>query len=85
MCIVSEHLTSRLALSPSRKTHRNITLPNGARIQSPGMVKVPWNFSGEEKPKFLDCWILSGCVHDLILGSLFLKATRNDYKISSAN
>lgn len=83
MCIISEHLASRLALSPIRETHRSIALPNGARVQSPGMVKVPWKFSGEKETYPLDCWILPGCVHDLILAGPFLKVTRTTTKYRS--
>ncbi|GES58895.1 hypothetical protein ATEIFO6365_0003017800 [Aspergillus terreus] len=40
------------------------------------MVEVAWRFAKEQKPHILNCWILPGCVHDIVLGSHFLNATK---------
>ncbi|KAI1739570.1 hypothetical protein F4680DRAFT_422004 [Xylaria scruposa] len=75
MCFISPNLASRLSLRPTPGEQKRILLANKKSIQSPGMVKVPWRFNGEQKAHILDCWILPGCVHDLVLGNCFLKLT----------
>ncbi|KAI0543700.1 hypothetical protein F4679DRAFT_90375 [Xylaria curta] len=76
MCFISPNLASRLSLCPTTGEQKRIFLANKKSIQSPGMVKVPWRFNGEQKAHILDCWILPGCVHDLVLGNYFLRVTQ---------
>ncbi|KAL2853299.1 hypothetical protein BJY01DRAFT_244265 [Aspergillus pseudoustus] len=75
MCLTSKRLASELGLSPIPGTRKKIRLANRKVVQSPGMVKVPWRFSGESETFTLKCWILPRCVHDIILGSSFLNST----------
>lgn len=74
-CYISEPLVSHFGLSPIHGTQRVVKLGNMRRVRSPGMVKVPWKFKGESKAHTLKCWILPGCVQDLILGNAFLRMT----------
>ncbi|KAL6787141.1 hypothetical protein J3E68DRAFT_418832 [Trichoderma sp. SZMC 28012] len=39
------------------------------------MVTVPWKFSKEQITHTINCWILPGCISDLVLGNDFLKKT----------
>lgn len=75
MCFISPDLASRLGLRSAPGTEKEITLANRKVVQSPGMVEVPWRFARERKTYMLDCWILPGCVNNLILGNPFLDAT----------
>jgi hypothetical protein len=76
MCFISPELASGLSLGPAAGTQRGINLANKKPVQSPGMVEVPWRFAGEQEAHILNCWILPGCVHDLVLGNHFLRATQ---------
>ncbi|KAL6823501.1 hypothetical protein V8C40DRAFT_248221 [Trichoderma camerunense] len=74
-CFISPHLTSRLGLHPTPGPEKWITLANKKTVKSPGMVTVPWKFSKERITHTINCWILPGCIGDLVLGNDFLKAT----------
>ncbi|KAL7905317.1 hypothetical protein GGI35DRAFT_461394 [Trichoderma velutinum] len=74
-CFISSHLTSRLGLHPIPGPQKWITLANKKAVKSPGMVTVPWKFSKERDTHTVKCWILPGCVSDLVLGNGFLRAT----------
>lgn len=76
MCFISLKLASGLGLDPAAGTQKRITLANKKHVQSPGMVEVPWRFAREQKAHILNCWILPGCVHDLVLGNRFLRVTQ---------
>ncbi|KAL4805154.1 hypothetical protein BDV18DRAFT_141998 [Aspergillus unguis] len=76
VCFISPELVSSLDLFPAAGTQKRIHLANKKHVQSPGMVEVRWRFANEQKAHILKCWILPGCVHDLILGSHFLNKTR---------
>lgn len=79
MCCISSKLASGLGLGPAPGTQKMISLPN-KRVQSPGMVEVPWRFAGEQKVHTLKCWIFPECVHNIILGSHFLRETQTTTK-----
>ncbi|KAK4062261.1 hypothetical protein Trihar35433_9082 [Trichoderma harzianum] len=72
---ISPHLASRLGLHPVPGTQRRINLANKKTVKSPGMVKVPWQFSKETKTHAINCWVLPGCIRDLVLGNHFLQTT----------
>lgn len=76
MCFISPRLASDLGLSPAAGTQKRIQLANKKCVQSPGMVEVQWRFAREQNQHTLNCWILPGCVHDLVLGKHFLKSTQ---------
>jgi len=74
--VISLTLAATLGLKVTPGTAKMIQLPKGIPVQSPGMVEVPWTFAGEAKKHLLSCWVLPGCVHDLVLGNSFLRATQ---------
>ncbi|KAJ4854429.1 gag-polyprotein putative aspartyl protease domain-containing protein [Trichoderma breve] len=74
-CFISSELASRLGLLPVPGTQEKITLANEKVVESPGMVQVPWEFAKQREKHMINCWILPGCIRDLVLGSSFLQAT----------
>ncbi|VUC31209.1 unnamed protein product [Clonostachys rosea] len=75
VCFISPNLASSLGLYPATGTKKMINLATDRLVQSPGMVEVAWKFANSRKETILTCWIIPGCVHDLVLGSPFLRAT----------
>lgn len=75
-CFISPDLASRLGLCPIPGTQKRVTLANKKAVKSPGMVKVPWKFTKERNTHTINCWILPGCTHHLVLGNPFLQATQ---------
>ncbi|GFF55798.1 hypothetical protein IFM58399_10162 [Aspergillus lentulus] len=75
-CFISRALASKFGLEPCPGSQKRIYLANNMTVLSPGMVEVPWKFTGERMIHTLNCWILPGCTHDLVLGSHFLRATQ---------
>jgi len=84
-CFISPRLASDLGLYPADGTQKRIVLANKKHVESPGMVKVPWRFVEERRSHTLDCWILPGCVHDLVLGCPFLVATQTLTRFTRRN
>ncbi|GAM43638.1 hypothetical protein TCE0_060f18606 [Talaromyces pinophilus] len=76
MCFISKPFASSFGLTPVTGTQKRIFLANKKSVLSPGMVEMPWKFMGERKTHTLNCWILPGCIYDLVLGSDFLRATK---------
>ncbi|KAE9583533.1 hypothetical protein CGMCC3_g411 [Colletotrichum fructicola] len=74
--IISEEKATLLGLGPVPGTHGQMSLPNGNKAMSPGQVQLAFNFDGEEETHDLLCSILPGTTRDLVLGSVFLKATK---------
>ncbi|EHK20571.1 uncharacterized protein TRIVIDRAFT_49174 [Trichoderma virens Gv29-8] len=74
-CFISSKLASHLGLRPVPGTQKRISLANNKIVESPGMVKVPWEFARERTTHTITCWILPGCIRDLVLGNHFLRAT----------
>lgn len=83
MCLVSPSIVSALGLAVTPGTARTIRLANKKTVRSPGMVQALWTFTGEHIPHMLECWILPGCVHPLILGNKFLRTTQTLTKFAS--
>ncbi|KAH8903254.1 hypothetical protein BR93DRAFT_857436, partial [Coniochaeta sp. PMI_546] len=83
MCFISPSMASRLGLNVTPGTGRTIHLANKKLATSPGMVRVPWTFSGESTAQMLECWVLPGSVHSLVLGNKFLRATQTLTKFAS--
>ncbi|KAL2208413.1 hypothetical protein CC79DRAFT_1366623 [Sarocladium strictum] len=75
-CSISPQLAAKLGLEMTPGTENILRLPNRSHIQSPGMVELSWRFGEEPEERKLQCWVVPGCVHDLILGSPFLRATQ---------
>ncbi|KAL2834361.1 hypothetical protein BDW59DRAFT_156296 [Aspergillus cavernicola] len=80
---ISDQFANSLGLSLAPATHRTIRLANGKEVESPGMVEVPWKFAGERKSQPVPCWILPGSIHNLVLGSPFLKTTKTLTRFAS--
>ncbi|KAK7417601.1 hypothetical protein QQX98_004422 [Neonectria punicea] len=74
--VISEHLASSLGLTPEPGTRREIRLPSGKKIFSPGKVKGLFKFGNEETSHDLSCVILEKASYPLVLGSKFLRLTR---------
>ena len=72
---VSTEFAAIYGLSPQDGTQHTVKLGNGKTVQSPGIVSVPWRFADEPQTHSLECAIIPGCVHDLILGAKFLRLT----------
>ncbi|KAL4794541.1 hypothetical protein BDV19DRAFT_193252 [Aspergillus venezuelensis] len=53
------------------------------KVQSPGMVHVPWKFADERGKHSVPCWVLPKSTHQLILGNPFLTATKTLTKFRS--
>ncbi|KAK2029928.1 hypothetical protein LX32DRAFT_692836 [Colletotrichum zoysiae] len=73
---ISPTLADRMGLKPRPGTVTQVRLPSGRLIQSPGEIQAPFKFAGERRSTLIDCLIIPGCVHDLILSHAFLRATR---------
>ncbi|KAJ0342236.1 hypothetical protein COL154_012486 [Colletotrichum chrysophilum] len=65
-----------MGLIPITGTQGQMTLPSGSKVMSPGQVQLAFSFDGENEKHHLLCSILPGATRDLVLGSVFLKATR---------
>ena len=72
---VSATFASELGLKPKRRSQRKVRLANQKTVQSPGYVELNWKFDGEEGSQILKCWILPSCVHGLIVGNRFMRAS----------
>ncbi|OIW26520.1 hypothetical protein CONLIGDRAFT_478787 [Coniochaeta ligniaria NRRL 30616] len=83
VCLISPSMASGLGLEVLPGIGRTIQLANKKPVKSPGSVYVPWTFSGERTPHVLECWVLPGCVHSLVLGNNFLRATQTLTKFAS--
>ncbi|KAF3809577.1 hypothetical protein GCG54_00012863 [Colletotrichum gloeosporioides] len=74
--LISEKKATLMGLKPIAGTQDLMTLPNGSKVMSPGQVQLAFSFDGEREKHGLLCSILPGATRDLVLGSVFLKATR---------
>ncbi|KAF3807652.1 hypothetical protein GCG54_00007385 [Colletotrichum gloeosporioides] len=74
-CIVSSDFASKLGQSTVPGTEKMMTLANGKKVWSPGMIEVLWRFANDQTPHILKCWILPNSSKDFVLGSRFLKMT----------
>ncbi|EQB45489.1 hypothetical protein CGLO_15630 [Colletotrichum gloeosporioides Cg-14] len=74
-CIVSSDFASKLGQSTVPGTEKTMTLANGKKVWSPGMIEVLWRFANDQTPHILKCWILPNSSKDFVLGSRFLKMT----------
>ncbi|KAK2048178.1 hypothetical protein LZ31DRAFT_78706 [Colletotrichum somersetense] len=73
---ISPTLADRMGLKLRPGTATQVRLPSRRIIQSPGSIQAPFKFVGERRSTLIDCLIIPGCVHDLILSHAFLHATR---------
>lgn len=73
---VSAAFASELGMKGKRRSQREIRLANQKIVQSPGYVDLTWKFDGEDRSQTLKCWILPGCVHELIIGNGFMRASK---------
>ncbi|KAK0722649.1 hypothetical protein B0T26DRAFT_750022 [Lasiosphaeria miniovina] len=82
-CNVSLRFAESHRLSPQDGTQHTVQLGNGKTVSSPGIVSIPWRFSGESESYLVDCAIIPGCVRDLVLGADFLRLTQTLTKFRS--
>jgi hypothetical protein len=66
----------RLGLPIDRSTPLPVVIASGKTVLTAGSVKAHFRFRNEPTVYLLSFELLSGCVHDLILGKHFIKATR---------
>ncbi|KAH7086521.1 hypothetical protein FB567DRAFT_497743 [Paraphoma chrysanthemicola] len=71
----TEHAKS-LGLDVNYASISTVTLGNGKRITTSGTVKTQFRFKDEPEMYTLLFHLIPGCVHDIILGKRFLKATK---------
>jgi hypothetical protein len=73
---ISPQLVAKLGLvSQLDDGRREIHLPDGRLVISPGVVHISWFFKGENVLNTMRCWIFPGSIHDLVLGKPFLSLT----------
>ncbi|KAK3379669.1 hypothetical protein B0T24DRAFT_520273, partial [Lasiosphaeria ovina] len=82
-CHVSLRFAESHKLSPQDGTQHVVQPGNGKTVLSPGIVSIPWQFSGESESYLIDCAIIPGCVRDLVLGANFLRLTQTLTKFKS--
>ena len=73
--IMSAETAQLHGLPINRQQAHSYTLPSGKVKQFLGTVTAQWRFSGETTPYTRTFHILQGCVHPVILGKEFLRAT----------
>jgi hypothetical protein len=61
-------------IDPSQTTE--IGIGSGKKATSSGIVTTPFRFQDEKQAYLLNFHVLPNCIHDVILGKSFLKATR---------
>jgi predicted aspartyl protease len=73
---MTESYAKRLRLPVQHEITRSITVTNTKIIRTAGVVVAPFTFQSETEPYLLKFHLLKDCVHDVILGKAFLKATK---------
>jgi hypothetical protein len=73
---MKESHAKRLDLPIQRGITHSITITKTKTIKTVGVVLAPFTFHGEAESHLLKFYLLQDCVHDVILGKAFLKATK---------
>jgi hypothetical protein len=71
-----ESFARRSGFSINRSTMIYVMVGSGKRTTTTGTIETTYQFSGESDKHTLVFHLLPKCVHDVILGNPFLKATR---------
>ena len=74
--VLSESFCSKHNLKIDKSKLRTIRLPKRGLVQSIGTVTLPFSFEGENGVYNRVFHVLKNCIHDVILGNRFLKATK---------
>jgi hypothetical protein len=74
--ILSEDIVERHRLTINRGNGQQVKLPNGNVLHSLGTVSAPFSFQGEKEIYTCTFHVLKRCLHDIIFGNSFLKATK---------
>ncbi|KAH7015011.1 hypothetical protein EDB80DRAFT_864435 [Ilyonectria destructans] len=74
--VISMDLARSLGLTPEPGTQRDIHLPTGKKVFSPGNIRGLFKFNKEEKIYELSCVVLENFSYPLVFGSKFLKLTK---------
>ena len=73
---MKESYAKRLRLPVQRDITCSISVNKARTIKTVGVVTAPFTFRNETESHQLTFHLLSDCVHDVILGKAFLKATK---------
>jgi len=72
---MKEDFALRLGLPIDRRNTQNVTIGSGKKISTTGTVNSLFCFQNEDRLYSLTFSILPNCIHNVILGKSFLKAT----------
>ncbi|PVH93842.1 hypothetical protein DM02DRAFT_484474, partial [Periconia macrospinosa] len=73
---MKEEFAKREGFSIDRKTRKDIKIGSGKAVTTTGTIQTTFRFKGENEEYPLIFHLLSKCIHDVILGNPFLKATK---------
>ncbi|KAF2242885.1 hypothetical protein BU26DRAFT_570313 [Trematosphaeria pertusa] len=73
--IISESFLRRHSLSLNTNIDYSARLPNGKLVKSLGSLNLTFRFNRQHKGYRLPFTVLQNCVHDVVLGSDFLRQT----------
>lgn len=73
---LNEKYAVQLGFPISRDDVREVSITRHHSVTTKGMAQVPFSFDGEEDTYPLVFHLLPNCIHDVILGKAFLKATK---------
>lgn len=71
-----EEYALRLGLPIRRNSTCEVTIGSGKQVTTVGTANIPFRFSGENEVHNLEFWLLSSCIHNVIIGKPFLKLTK---------
>jgi predicted aspartyl protease len=73
---MKESQAKELGVPIQRDIIRSVIVTKAKTIRTVGVVVAPFTFQGETESHLLKFHLLKDCVHDIILGKAFLKATK---------
>lgn len=80
---MSESYALRLGLSIDRTTVHKVTIGSGKYVNTTGTVSAPFRFKKEHETYDLKWHLLPNCIHDIVLGKQFLKASETFSNLSN--
>lgn len=73
---IKEDYAVQLGIPIERGRPETVTIRNGHKVTTTGKLQADFNFQGEAEAHSLTFHLLPDCIHDVILGKAFLKATK---------
>jgi hypothetical protein len=73
--IMREDIAVRFGFTINRGETSSITIGSGITLRTTGTTVAPFRFDGERETYALRFHILPDCIHNIVLGKVFLKAT----------